>query len=55
MRGVIDDLPVTAFEVKFHVWRYLLGLPSDYDSVNAEWRAKVDPRDQHPELNLPNL
>jgi DNA sulfur modification protein DndB len=37
------------------VWRVLLGLPSDYDAVNAEWRAKVDPRDQHPELNLPNL
>lgn len=37
------------------VWRYLLGLPSDYDLVNAEWRAKVDPRDQQPELNLPNL
>jgi hypothetical protein len=36
------------------VWRVLLGLPSNYEAVNAEWRAKVDPRDQHPELNLPN-
>lgn len=36
------------------VWRFIIGLPSDYEAVNAEWRAKVDPRDQHPELNLPN-
>lgn len=36
------------------VWRFLLGLQSNYEAVNAEWRAKVDPLAQHPELNLPN-
>ena len=37
------------------VWRLLLGLPADYDSINREWRAKVDPRDQQPALNLPRV
>jgi DNA sulfur modification protein DndB len=36
------------------IWRFLLNLPTDYNALNAEWRAEVDPRDQHAELNLPN-
>lgn len=37
------------------IWSYLFGLPADYDEINRAWRAKVDPLDQHPELNLPKL
>ena len=36
------------------IWSYLFGLPVDYDEINREWRAKVDPLDQHPDLTLPN-
>lgn len=34
------------------IWKFLLGLPVDYDALNSDWRAQVDPLNQHPELNL---
>jgi DNA sulfur modification protein DndB len=39
--------------IGWKVWRLLLGLPSDYVAVNAEWRATVDPRDENQRLKLP--
>lgn len=35
------------------VWCLLMGLPIEYETINLEWRAQVDPRGDAPELKLP--
>ena len=35
------------------LWRYLLGLQEDKDKLQEEWKASIDPRNEHPDLALP--
>lgn len=40
-------------KVASDVWRLLMGLPVEYETVNREWRTQIDPRNENPELKLP--
>jgi hypothetical protein len=35
------------------IWEYLLKLNDNYDELNAEWLAFVDPQKRNTNLNLP--
>ena len=35
------------------LWRYLLGLQEDKDRLQGEWKASIDPRNENPDLALP--
>ncbi|MBI3245415.1 MAG: DGQHR domain-containing protein [Deltaproteobacteria bacterium] len=41
-------------KVASDVWRLLMGLQVEYEAVNREWKAQIDPRNEDPELKLPN-
>lgn len=35
------------------LWRYLFGLPVDQANLEASWKSRVDPLNEHPGLHLP--